>query len=208
MVTCPCVLSWRDWKVVLAKPFRKTSVWSLRSSMSSMDKSKTLSNTAVSFSMPSFFRRASSSFSIFTRSSGVLPMSDRAMPRVSESMVLWRHSSCLFLKPYWPRSLSSSCRISLRQRKRGVSYFLRCFLGSPIVIYLLFSSRLLLLLERLFLDAEGFSCSSRGLGVLTAHFQTVGVAVSAPGPDFFRLVDVRFCPQHEVCAYEVCVFSC
>src|SRR4030042_4543388 len=207
MVTCPWVMRWRDWKIVLAKPFRKTSVWSLRSSISSMDKSKTVSNSAVSFSMPSFFRRTSCSFSIFPRSSGVLPMSDRAMPLVFESMVLWRHSSCFFLKPYWPRSLSSSCRMSLRQRKRGVSYFLRCFLGSPIVIYLLFGSRLLLL-ECLFLDAEGFSCSSRGLGVLTAHFQTVGAAVSAPGPDLFRLVDVRFCPQHEVCAYEVCVFSC
>ena len=139
MVTCPCVMSWRDWKAVRAKPFRKTIVWSLRSSRSSMDRSSTLSSTAVSFRIPSFFRRVRSSFSIFTRSSGVLPMSDRAMPLVFESMVLWRQSSCLFLKPYWPISLSSSCRISFRHRKRGVSNFFRCFLGSPMVTYLLMS---------------------------------------------------------------------
>ena len=92
-------MSWRAWKIVLANPFRKTIVWSLRSSMSSMDKSKTLSSADVSASMPSFFRRVRSSFSIFVRSSAGLPMSERAMPLTVESVVLWRHNSCLFLKP-------------------------------------------------------------------------------------------------------------
>jgi hypothetical protein len=36
-------------------------------------------------------------------------------------------------------SLSSSCRMSFRHRKRGVSNFFRCFLGSPILIYLFMS---------------------------------------------------------------------
>ncbi len=102
-----------------------------------MVKSNTLSRTAVSWRKPSFFRRVRSSFSIFSRSSGVLPMSERAIPLTLDNMVLWRQSSCLFLKPCWPRSLSSSCRMSLRHANRGVSYFLRCFFGSPKFICLL-----------------------------------------------------------------------
>ena len=88
--------------MVLAKPLRKTMVCSLRSNMSSMVKSKTLSKTAVSCRMPSFFSLTSCSFSIFARSSTLLLMSERAMPLVFERMVLCRQSSCLFRKPYWP----------------------------------------------------------------------------------------------------------
>ena len=117
-------------------PFLKTSVWSLRSRISSNDRSNTLSRTAVSGNIP---RRLSLDKSCFSRTSRclvVMPRSDLAIPRYLESIVLWRQSSCLLRSPYCPNSLSSAWRVSVRQGKRGVSYFFRCFLGSPITLYL------------------------------------------------------------------------
>ncbi len=88
----------------MLSPLRKTIVCSLRSKMSSMVKSSTLSSTAVSCRIPFFLSWASSSFSIFARSSVDLLINERAMPLVLDSVVLCRQSSCLFLRPYCPRS--------------------------------------------------------------------------------------------------------
>lgn len=101
-----------------------------------MVKSRTSSRMAVSLSKPIFLSRVTISFSIFLRSSGDLPMSDRAIPLKFDRVVSCLQSSCLFLNPYCPRSLSSSWRMSVRHGNRGVSNFLLCFFGSPKVLFL------------------------------------------------------------------------
>jgi hypothetical protein len=162
-------------------------VWSLRSRMSSVARSNTLSSTAVSCMMPSFFKRVRSSFSILLRSSGDLPNSERAVPLNLDSNVLCRHNSCLLRKPYSPSRLSSSRRISIRHGKRGASYFFLCFLGSPMLPTHRSHSRFNF-------HSYGFSFSPCCLGSLSTHLESVGVAVASPGLHFFHLIYVRFCP--------------
>jgi len=110
-------------------------VCSLRSRMSSVARSRTSSIAAVSGRMPSRLSLSKSCFSCFLRSSAGMPSSERAISRYLESVVSWRHSSLLFLSPYWPSSLSSDWRVSVRHANRGVSYFFLCFFGSPIFMW-------------------------------------------------------------------------
>jgi len=92
----------------LARPLLKTIVCSLRSRMSSKLRSNTSSSTAVSCRIPSRLSRSRSCFSIFWRCSVGIPRSERASSLNLESVVLARQSSCLFLSPYCPCSLSSA----------------------------------------------------------------------------------------------------
>jgi len=101
--------------------------------MSSIVRSRTSSSAAVSGRMPSRLSLSKSCFSSFLRSSGGMADSERAISRNLDMVVLWRHSSLLFLSPYWPSSFSSDWSVSVRHGKRGVSYFFLCFFGSPIL---------------------------------------------------------------------------
>jgi len=75
--------------------------------MSSIERSRTSSSRAVSGRMPSRLSLFKSCFSSFLRSSADMPNNERAISRYLESVVSWRHSSLLFLSPYWPSSFSS-----------------------------------------------------------------------------------------------------
>ena len=84
----------------LAKPLLATIVWSRRSRMSSIERSRTSSIAAVSGRMPNRLSRVRSCFCSLARSSADMPSSERAISRNLESAVLCRHNSFLFLSPY------------------------------------------------------------------------------------------------------------
>ena len=114
--------------------------------------------TAVSCRMPFFFSCARSSFSIFVRCSVVWLISERAIPLNLDRLVSWRQSSCLFLRPNVPRSLSSSWSMSLRQGKRGVSNFYVSVFSDRPYLFASFSCGCPWFCHKTFLlDTEGLS---------------------------------------------------
>ena len=100
--------------------------------MFSRVKSKTSSNAPVFGRIPRRRSLPRSCFSSFSLPPVDVLKSDLAIARNFETMDLWRHSSLLFRNPYWPSILSSSSKMSIRQGFLAVSYFFRCFFGSPI----------------------------------------------------------------------------
>src|SRR5436309_2177342 len=98
-----------------------------------------LSTPADSGRVPSRKKRLRYWLSIWDVCSSVAPRRDLAIPRIFESIVSWRLSSRLFLRPYSPRRWSSASSCSLRHGWRGVSYVFLGFLGSP-KYYSFFSS--------------------------------------------------------------------
>ncbi len=136
-----------------------------------MSKSSMSSIVALFCNIPirlSFFRKFCS---ISDLSSSLFPNSDRAIPLIFESIVLYRHSSRLFLSPYSPIRFISAANCSWLQGFLGFSYFLFCFLGSPIKAQApLLTSRCCY--DHLFLDAHRSSCSSRCLCPLTPHLKS------------------------------------
>lgn len=155
--------------------------------MSSIDRSKTSSRAAVSGSIPSlkslpnsWVLRISPSFS------GMLRI-ERAILLNFDILVLWRHSSLLFRSPYLPSSCSSASRMSIRQGNLGVSYFFRCFFGSP-------NYQLSSLFASAFLSyTYSFPFPSCSFGSLSSDFQPIRVTISSPRLCGFHKIYIILC---------------
>jgi len=139
-----------------ARPLRNTTVWSRRSSTSSIVRSRTSSRAVVSGRIPRRLSLLRSCFSSFVLCSVGMPSSERAISLNLESAVLCRQSSLLFLSPYCPIRFSSACRVSVRQGNLGVSCFFLCFFGSPILLFSLNQFAF----DFFLFDAYGFAYSS------------------------------------------------